>query len=232
MPMASDQGLARLLTWLSPAFPVGAFSYSHGIEYAVEAGLVGDADSLRAWIDGILRHGSGRTDAILLSEAWRAEHDGDDDRLAEVLAWGEAFRGTAELALESGAQGRAFLSAVAAAWPHPRLAALAALANALDRTPAYPVTVGVALCIAGVDLETALPAYLQAFAANLVSAGVRLIPLGQSDGLRVVAALEDSVRTVGLASADLSLADLGSATWMVDWTSARHETQYTRLFRS
>lgn len=264
------------MTWLSPAFPVGSFSYSHGIEYAVEAGLVGDADTLCAWIGDVMRFGAGRNDAILLGCAWRAEIAHDDARLAEVLAWADAFRGTAELALESAAQGRAFLAAVRAAWPHPRLAARASHpqppslraegevihfreartapgsgsphppARARDdereerpldegrksRPPVYPVAVGVACAVAGIGEATARLAFLHAFAANLVSAGVRLIPLGQSDGLRVLAALEPVVREVADEAAGLDLADLGTAAWMADWCSARHETQYTRLFRS
>jgi urease accessory protein len=225
-------GLARLLTWLSPAFPVGGYSYSHGLEYAVERGLVRDLPSLIAWIEGILRHGSGRNDAILLDVAWRAQTSGDAVLLADVLDWAEVFRGTAELALESAAQGRAFLDAVRAAWPDARLDALAALAAERARTLAYPVAVGVALAIAGIAAAAARRAYLHAFAANLVSAGVRLIPLGQSDGLRTLAALEGTVAEVAQQTADLTLADLGGAAWMVDLSSARHETQYTRLFRS
>lgn len=232
MPAKAEDGLVRLLTWLSPAFPIGGYSCSHGIEYAVDAGLVADAVSLRTWIESILRHGSGRNDAILLGAAWRAECHGDEQRLGDVLAWGEAFRGTAELALESASQGRAFLEGVRAAWPDPRLDSLLRLACDTGRTLAYPVAVGVACSVVGIDEASAGLAYLQAFAANLVSAGIRLIPLGQSDGLRVLAALEQTVRAVAAESAELGLADLGTCTWMVDWTSAGHETQYTRLFRS
>lgn len=232
MPATADEGLTRLLTWLSPAFPVGAYSYSHGIEYAVEAGLIADAESLRGWIEAVLRHGAGRTDAVLLGCAWRAEQARDDGRLADVLAWGEAFRGTAELALETTAQGRAFLDGVRAAWPHPRLDSFAQLAAELGRAPAYPVAVGVACAAAGIGETAARLACLHAFAANLVSAGVRLIPLGQSDGLRVLAALEGAVYEVADETRGLGLPELGSACWIADWASARHETQYTRLFRS
>lgn len=230
--MSADAALTRLLTWLSPAFPVGAYSYSHGLEYAIEAGYVGDVSALVGWIDGILRHGAGRNDAILLEVAWRATAAGDEALLVEALDYGEAFRGTAELALESAAQGRAFLDAVCAAWPDARLDRLASLALEQNRLPTYPVVVGVALARAGIDAGTARRGYLHAFAANLVSAAVRLIPLGQTDGLRAVAALEEAVRAVADGTGGLGLADLGGAAWMVDWCSARHETQYTRLFRS
>jgi urease accessory protein len=232
LPMSTDRNLGRLLTWFSPAFPVGGYSYSHGLEFAVEAGMVTDSAALRQWIDAILCFGAGRADAILLGEAWRAEAARDEARLAGVIAWGEAFRGTNELALESAAQGAAFLAAVRAAWPHPRLDALLGLTVEHDRDPAYPVAVGVACAAFEIDEEAARLAFLQAFAANLVSAGVRLIPLGQSDGLRVLAALEATVREVATECDGLGVADLGTVTWMVDWCSARHETQYTRLFRS
>jgi urease accessory protein len=139
MPTNAEDGLPRLLTWLSPAFPTGSYSYSHGIEYAVEVRLITDAASLRAWIDSILRHGSGRADAILFGEAWRAERDRDDQRLGEVLAWGQAFRGTAELALESSAQGRAFVAAVRAGWPHPRLDTSTRSRHSSTGRPRFPL---------------------------------------------------------------------------------------------
>ncbi len=227
-----EDALARLLTWFSPAFPVGSYTYSHGLEYAVEAGLVSDSASLTGWIEAIIRHGSGRNDAILLDVAWRAQTDGDADLLADALDWGDAFRGSSELALESTAQGGAFVEAVRAAWPEPRLDALATLAGTRDRALSYPVAVGAALAIAGITADTGRRAYLHGFAANLVSAAVRLIPLGQSDGLRALAALEASVRDVADGTGGLQLADLGGAAWMADLCSARHETQYTRLFRS
>lgn len=123
---------------------------------------------MRTWIESILRHGSGRTDAILLGEAWRAERNRDDERLGDVLAWAEAFRGTAELALASAAQGRAFLDGVRAARPDSRLDHVVRLAADLDRAPAYPVAAGVACAIGDIGKGVARLAYLQAFAANLV----------------------------------------------------------------
>lgn len=231
-PVEPTSALLRVLTWLSPAFPVGAYSYSHGLEWAVDAGLVTNGDALRLWIEDVLARGAGRNDAILLGAAHRAEVEQDDAALNEVAAWGEAFRGTAELALESTAQGRAFLTAVRAAWPHPRLDHFVQRLAGDDRAPAYPVVVGVACACFGIDVATARLAYLQALAANLVSAGVKLIPLGQTEGLRVLAALEATVLDVCATTAETGLAELGTATWRVDIGSACHETQYTRLFRS
>lgn len=226
--MITDGALYRLMTWLSPSFPVGAYTYSHGLEWAVESGAVHDRATLEDWVRGVLAHGAGRSDADLFRDAWAAE-GGDLDRVIEVA---DAFRGTAELALESAAQGRAFLTAVLASWPHPRLDDLAQRCAALDRPPAYPVAVAVAAAAHGVPLAPALTAFLHAFTANLVSAAVRLVPLGQTDGQRVQAALAPAVAEAARAALARPPEDFGAAAPRVDLFSMFHETQYTRLFRS
>jgi urease accessory protein len=231
-PPVDGQALVRLMTWLSPAFPVGAYSYSHGIEAAVEAGLVQSRASLADWIDAILAHGSGRTDAVFVAAAMRAAEDSDPAALGRVAERAATYRATAELALESAAQGAAFLQAVRSAWPHPLLDALAARMTESDRVPTYPVAVGVAAAVSGVPEDLAVAAYLQAFSGNLVSAGLRLIPLGQTDGLKVLASVEPVIHAVTQEALGMTMDAIGSATLMVDWTSMRHETQYARLFRS
>lgn len=224
--MTTETVLYRLMTWLSPAYPIGAFSYSHGLEYAVEAGLVTDEAALTDWIDTAIRHGAGSSDAAFLAAAWAAR---DGTTLDDVATLAAAWRGSAELALESLSQGRAFLSTTRNAWPHP---ALDDFARRHDGAVALPVAVGVAAAAHGLPLTATLSAYLQAFAANLVSAGVRLVPLGQSAGQRAIAALESAVADTIAAAPGRSLDELGTAALMVDWCSMRHETQYTRLFRS
>jgi urease accessory protein len=228
----SAAGVYRLAVWLSPAFPVGAYTYSSGIEHAVESALVSDAATLFDWIATMLRTGQGRIDADFFRDAYTAVRAGNDDDLAAVAELADAMRGTAELALESAAQGNAFLSAVRAAWPSPRLDEFAAFLSQIRRKPAYAVAVGVTAAAHGVPLREALTAYLHAVAANLVSAGLRLIPLGQTDGQRVTARLEPVVVAAAEAALVRSPQDIGAATPMADWTSMQHETQYTRLFRS
>jgi urease accessory protein len=220
------------MTWLSPAFPVGAYSYSHGIEAAVEAGLVRSRASLADWIDAILAHGAGRTDAVFVAAALRAAKGGDPAALDRVAERAAAYRATAELALESAAEGAAFLQAVRAAWPHPILDTLTARLTERDCAPSYSVAVGVAAAASGVPEDLAVAAYLQAFSGNLVSAGLRLIPLGQTDGLKVLASLEPVIHAVAQEALEMTMDAIGSATLMVDWSSMRHETQYARLFRS
>ncbi len=222
-----NAALYRIMTWLSSSYPVGAFSYSHGIEYAVEAGLVRDRASLTDWIATILRHGSGKVDGALFAAAWRAAKTGDAaglDRVAELAA---AWRGTAEIALESSAQGTAFATVTTSAWAD---AALATLAARHGNKLAFPVAAAVAMA-PHVPLGDALSGYFTAFAANLVGAGVRLVPLGQTDGQLAIAALEPVVAQAAAAALAADLDELGTSAPMLDWTSLRHETQYTRLFR-
>lgn len=220
--------LYRLLNWLSPAYPVGAFAYSHGLEWAVEEGMVRDRVTLAAWIGGILLFGAGRVDGALFAAAWRAGAAGDDAVLDAVAERGHAWRGTAETALESGAQGRAFAEVTAAAWGDERLGALARRHD--GRVP-LAVAAGLALA-PEVPLDEALLAYFTAFAVNLVSAGVRLVPLGQTDGQAALVELEPAVAEAARFAAAADLDTVGTAAPMADLASIFHETQYSRMFRS
>jgi urease accessory protein len=229
-PALWESGFYRLLAWLSPAFPVGAFSFSHGLEVAVESGAVRDNASLQHWIGAVLALGSGRIDVDVLRDAHGAAMNGDIEALTLANRRGVAFRATAEMVTETTAQGAAFLNTCRAAWPEPLLDRWAAT---LDGSPiCYAAAVGAATARAGVPLEWALSAYLQAMAANLVSAGLRLGIMGQTDGQRILAALEPAVIDAAAAALTRNPADFGAATFAVDLASMAHETQYTRLFRS
>jgi urease accessory protein len=227
----SGPALQRLLAWLSPSFPVGAYSYSHGLEWAVEDGTVTDATTLSAWVGDILRHGAGRSDAVLFAHAYRTACDSDGTTLRELIELAAAFQPSKERRLEATAQGQAFLSTIAAAWP------AAALTELLDDiSPDPPMTYALAVAITSaahaVPLAPALTAYLAAFVANLVSAGVRAIPIGQTDGQRIIATTAPSVEAVAGAALSADLDAFGGAALRADVASMKHETQYTRLFRS
>jgi urease accessory protein len=225
----SSAALYRLQAWLSPAYPVGAFSFSSGLEWAVEAGDLTDAASLQRWIAVILSDGGGFCDAVFFVHAHRAIDRGDDTALAAVAQLAVAFAPSKERHLETTAQGGAFLAATRAAWP---CAALDRLAAAWPGACAYPVAVAAAAAGHGIAVAPALTAFLHAFAANLISAGVRLIPLGQTDGQRVLAALEPVIAATAARGLATPLDAVGSAAFRADLASLRHETQYTRLFRS
>jgi urease accessory protein len=227
-----ENGLYRLMAWLSPAFPVGGFSYSHALEAAVEAGTVAERQALRAYIEAALRHGASRSEAVLFAATWRAVEADDQDRFLWAAERAAAMRGSAELALECNAQGAAFLATVAATWPDLPIARWRGALQGADLVSAYPVAVALCAAASGVALRPALIAYLQAFSSALVTAGVKLIPLGQTDGQRCLAALEPVVHEAVAASLDREAADFGSCALAVDLLSIAHETQYTRLFRS
>jgi urease accessory protein len=218
-----------LFAWLSPSFPVGAYAYSHGLEAAFEAGDVADAGSLREWIADLLAHGGARNDAILLREAFLAAGEGGAERMREANELALALAPSGERRLETRAQGDAFVAVVRAAWP---CAAVEALAEAAPEGCAYPVALGAAAAGHGLCLDATLAAFLLAFVANLISAATRLGVVGQTDAQRVAAFLMDDVRVAASACASAPLDDLGGFAPRADVASMRHETLYSRLFRS
>ncbi|WP_137177291.1 urease accessory protein UreF [Roseomonas sp. AR75] len=228
--ITTDAALARLMAWLSPAYPVGAFSYSHGLEAAVEDGAVARREDLVAYVEAAIRHGAGAVDAGLLALAWRAAAAGDVAALDDIVDLGAAWRGTAELALEAMQPGAAFATVTAKAWPEARFSAFATRhAGRLTHAVAF----GAASAWHDMPLREACFGWLNAFAANIVSAGVRLVPLGQTDGQIATAALLPAIAAATETALSVEDADtLGSAAIAIDLFSMRHETQYTRLFRS
>jgi urease accessory protein len=220
---AADGGLAgpallRLLTWLSPAFPTGGFAYSHGLEWAVEAGDVRDEEGLREWAEDVLTHGAGWSDAILLRHAWRAPGAASLSAIADLAAASAPSRERQQETLD---QGEAFLRAAAVWGELPVVGRIA-----------YPVAVGVVAARHGIAEDAACAGYLHAFTANLISAAVRLVPLGQSAGLRVLASLEGCLLGIAAATRGAELDEIGGACFRDSIASMRHETQYTRLFRT
>jgi urease accessory protein len=216
------KALMRLMTWLSPVFPVGGFSYSHGLEQAVHERLITDASSLQDWLGQLVEIGSGWNDAVLFAESWRRASQGHD--LAEVAALAEALAASAERHRETMLQGAAFLQATRA-WPHEATAKLA------PDCP-YSVAVGAVAGAHGVALDDALGAFLQAFTSNLVQAAIRLNVIGQSDAVAIMSRFEPLLLATARRAAATGLDDLGTATFLSDIMAMRHETLYSRIFRS
>src|SRR5262249_25480500 len=176
------QALLRQQSWLSPVFPIGSYSYSHGIEWAVEAGLIQDRKNLVDWLQADLCYGSGRNEAIFFSQAWRAAADEDYDRLFEIAELAAAFRGTSEFALESSQQATACLGTLRAVWPDRLLDWLYYALSERGISPTLSVVLGARSARQGIPSSLAVAAFLHSYIANLVMAGVRLIPPGQTDG--------------------------------------------------
>jgi urease accessory protein len=221
-------GLLPLFAWLSPTFPIGSFAYSHGLEYVVRHGDMHDANTLRSWLGDLLAHGAIRTDLILASVVARSVLAEDMEDLARASELALALAPSRERHLETTQQGRSFLDMVRAAWPS---ATLDRLFDASDEI-AYPVAFGGALAAHRLALGPSLAAYALQFASNLVSAVVRLGTVGQTDGQKVIASLAKPARRAAAFARSAKLDDIGAAAFRLDIASVRHETQYSRLFRS
>ena len=218
IPMADDLAAThKLNAWLSPAYPVGGFAYSHGLEFAISNGDVRDAATFADWVADVLLLGSGRNDAILLCHAYRAATDGALQDIADLAC---ALAPSRERLLETTAQGQAFSRTTRAVWP-PELPDLP-----------YPVAIGSAAHLHGIDLSLTLNLYLHSFMSNIIQAGVRFIPLGQTDGQRILAAQFPAITELAEQAVTLSLDDLGSSAFRADMASMQHETMATRIFRS
>lgn len=232
----SLSALYRLQTFLSPAFPVGAFTYSHGLEQMVDQGDITGAEGLTRWLEDILRFGAGRSDAILLKETLRAALGGDTGTVAELRDLGLALQPSRERHLETSAQGTAFAGALARSWvpagEHPAAVLFRSLEISADEPWPYPVAVGLACAAHAIPEDAALTCWLQAFAANIVSAAIRVVPIGQSEGQSVLARLEPVILAGAKEAAACGLDDLGTSSFLADIASMAHETQYSRLFRS
>jgi urease accessory protein len=219
--MTQPTALLRLLTWLSPAFPTGGFAYSHALEWSVTAGDVTNEAELIGWIEDILQHGALWGDAVLLRHALLATAE----ELKALADLATAMAPSLERRLEMLAQGAAFRQA-AKAWPAPILESWG------DGPLPYPVAIGILVACQGIAADDAVLAFLHAGSANLISAAVRLVPLGQSAGLRAQAALELLITEIAAQTRSATIEDIGSVCWRSDIASMRHETQYTRLFRT
>lgn len=219
----------KLQTWFSPSYPVGAYTYSHGLENAFEIEAIKTVADAINWISEIITNGNGLADAVFLAEAYQAAVDANDAKLINITEYATAFCATAELRLESESQGAAFLEIIKNVEPNPALHKILTLCP-----PPYPyaVVVGAAAGAQAIPLTSLITAFLHGFVSNMSSALVRIVPFGQTDGQRIIAALAPTVAQTSKKALTTNYQNLTTATMMVDLTSMQHESQYTRLFRS
>jgi urease accessory protein len=211
------QQLLQLLAFMSPAFPVGGFAYSHGLEWAIDDGVVTSAEEVREWIEALLVHGSGWNDALLFAQAY----DASDEVRLEIDELALALATSRERALETSDLGQSFAKA-------------AAIMSVMEdmKFQTYPVSVAAACQKSCIDKYAGLLAYLQAFSNNLIAVAVRLVPLGQTKGLEVMRDLMPVISQTAERAKRATLSDIGSSTLLSDIASMKHETQYSRVFRS
>ena len=215
--MITERDVLTLAQWLSPAFPVGAFAYSHGLETAFQSGQITSADALQGWLVDVLEHGSGRNDCILLRAAYACT---SRDALEQINHTAVAASASRERVLETTLQGGAFSQTTAAT------------SGGSEITACYPVAVGFAAARQELDVDLTAALYLHAFTSNLVSAAVRAVPLGQTEGQRVLSALLPICHEIAQDTRDATLDDLSSTAFLSDIAAMRHETLQPRIFRS
>ncbi|QJF50368.1 urease accessory protein UreF [Roseobacter ponti] len=212
----NTDAVLTLTQWLSPGFPVGAFAYSHGLERVIDAGGITSVATLEPWLRDIIRHGCGRSDLVLL----RVAYDAGDEEVARIDAQAQAFSASSGRLTETCDQGAAFSRTVDAVWD-TRLGTLT-----------YPVALGRAAKLRGLPQDLTAAMYLHAFTANLISAAVRLVPLGQTEGQDLLARLAPLITSIADATAESTPDDLTSACFAADIASMQHETQYSKVFRT
>ena len=221
--------LHSVLTWFSPSYPVGSYAYSHGLEYAVEEGLVKDADTLLSWIKDLLFFGTGYNDSIIINSIYDSvagDNCAEFDNISQIA---NAIKPTKEIALESYQQGVSFKNILMNVYSNSNLTFYL---KRLEGRITYPSVVGVAGGIFKVEKNLLLYGYLHAFTSNILSAALRIMPIGQTEIQKIIFQMKGSVEEMTYKSLDLSLSDLGSSVFVSDWASSNHENQYTRLFRS
>jgi urease accessory protein len=214
--MVTDHSsLLLLLNWMSPTFPIGAFAYSHGLEQAIVDGRVSSAADVEEWIAELLQHGSGWNDSVLFAQCWSMQVD-------ELNALALALAGSAERYMETTHLGRNF-NIAASVWTGTETSEMAI---------AYPIAAGQACMLMGIDQQQALVAYLQGYCSALVSVAVRLVPLGQTNGLVVMRNLAPVVSSTAAKAVATNLDGIGTSCIAAEISAMRHETLPTRVFRT
>lgn len=227
--MVTDFSLLSLLQLASPALPVGAYSYSEGLEMLVERGIVNSAETLKNWMDWELREGAISLDAAVMVRALNAADTGNWDKVQEWNHWSSATRETEELRQQSWQMGNALLRLLMNLWPVEDRVKLTGLG---EEDCNFAVAFGIAASSWQIPPDVALLGYLQSWACNFIGAGVKLIPLGQTAGQQLLFNLQPNLVTAVQTILRIEDDDLSSCTWGLSLASMQHETQYSRLFRS
>jgi urease accessory protein len=221
--------LLQLLWLASPALPVGGFSYSEGLEAAVDAGWTSDEPHAAAWLVDQLRLGLARSDLAVLAKAYAAWRRGDLEAAAGLNAWVATTRESSEMRQQTEQMGRSL--ALWLAQRHAGDACVAVLA-ALTPSPTWPLAFALAAVQSGAPLRESLLAFAFGWAENMVQAAVKSIPLGQSAGQRILERLVEAMPAAVDAAIALGTSERQAFMPMLAIVSAQHETQYSRLFRS
>ena len=226
------QGLLRLLQLVSPALPVGAYSYSEGLETLVQTEAIADAAALKHWLTQELQHGAIRLEAAIVARVCTAAVQQDYSMLYHWNQWLSAFRETEEMRQQSWQMGRSLVRLLQALHDIPMQSSVPTLIEACGEPCNFAVAFGIAAAAWQIDRASASLGYLHSWTANLVNASVRLIPLGQTQGQQTLLSLYPQLEQTATEILELSEDEFGSCSWGLSIASMTHETLYTRLFRS
>ncbi|WP_008308717.1 urease accessory protein UreF [Leptolyngbya sp. PCC 6406] len=227
--MTSAAALLRLLQLASPALPVGAYSYSEGVETLIHQGRITSGENLAHWLIQELEMGAIRLEAAVMGRAMVAWQESDLAALERWNHWLSAVRETEELRQQSWQMGRSLLRLLRDLEP----GSLNPLPDTFSTQPCnFAIAFGIAAALWQLPIEETILIYLQSWAANLISAGVRLVPLGQTEGQRLLGHLADPLSRAAERIPTLLDHDLTTCSWGLTLASMTHETQYSRLFRS
>ena len=214
MYTSTDSKLITVMQWLSPAFPIGGFAYSHGLEWAINKGYVSNREELQNWVSDLLEYGSLKNDAILIKLVLKGSDPKEINELALALC------SASERLSETQLQGGAFCKIMREVW-----------SLEMDELT-LPIALALAAKNENIDQNLVVPAYLHSFCSNLISVAMRLIPIGQTDGQKTLRELSplisDSVRAVAKSDKD----DLGSACFLSDVSAMQHEYLQPRVFKT
>ena len=224
-----NKSLYYLLTWFSPSYPIGSYAYSHGLEYAVESKVIKDISDLSSWINDFLIYGSAYNDAIIISCGYNAIVDNDLNKLEEISQIGKAFKPSKEIALESNQQGISFVHAVSSSLKSDKFDSLIKI---IKENISFPIVVACAGATCKVNKLDLINAYLHAFVSNIISAALRLMSIGQTESQVLLIKFKKKVELLTKKIISKNIDDLGSSVLIGEWSSAKHEKQYSRLFRS
>lgn len=225
--MLTDSAFLSILQLTSPALPVGAYSYSEGLETLVEQGIIVNQQNLQGWLTSQLRYGAIKIEAAVMIRAYKSVKIGDLEALAHWNRWLSAARETEELRTSSWQMGRSLIQLLGKLQPE-----ILSITNNIGSQCNYAIAFGIAAAHWQIDIKAALLGYLHSWASNLITAGVKIIPLGQTAGQMLLLDLQELVSVVGVEILALEDDDLACCTWGLSLASMQHETQYTRLFRS
>ncbi|NEP90159.1 MAG: urease accessory protein UreF [Okeania sp. SIO2C2] len=230
-----ENQLLCLLQLASPALPVGAYSYSEGIEILVTTGKISDYDSLKNWLIDCLKFGSIRLEAALIVRAYRETNSGNLQLLNNWNNWATAVKETEELRLQSLQMGRTLIRLFTNIQPYLSTELMSFVQKKLETETDFcnfAIAYGLISASWQIEIETAILGYLHSWATNLVNAGVKLIPLGQTVGQKLLWELQNQIVLSAKEILKLKDDELNSCSWGLSLASMAHEVQYTRLFRS